>query len=56
VISPLRALIGDQIGRCAQMGVKAVALGNLHEMSDEDHAGDCFVKSLLLNVNELKPK
>lgn len=35
VVSPLRALIFDQVTRCLEAGINAVALTTQHEMSAE---------------------
>lgn len=39
VISPLRALMFDQLRRCNEMGVRAVMLGQKNEMTSEDKYG-----------------
>jgi len=39
VVSPLRALMMDQVRRCIESGIKAVMLAPLTEMSMDDKKG-----------------
>jgi len=45
VVSPLRALMQDQLQRCKAMGIKAVAIGRNNEMTNHDKQCELFIHS-----------
>lgn len=42
VVSPLRSLMQDQLRRCREMGIAAVVIGRINEMSAAEKLSMCL--------------